>query len=170
MLEALLLAGLGGVLAIAGTVAGQFMQARNAQHVRAEEFTREDRYRLHRDRLEAYREYHVALGGVRPVMALYSRSKDDTELHNTLKEERNKAWRAYTLVWLIGEEKVVDAASGLLKLVDDVTWHGAGFQPDLWGAGIRAYVEAARSDLLQPPLTVGSQEETPGDRPPGGLR
>src|SRR5262249_23425982 len=51
-----------------------------------------------------------------------------------------------------------------------MTSHGMApnFSPTFGGAGIRAYVEAARSDLLQPPLTVGSQEETPGDRPPGG--
>jgi hypothetical protein len=158
MLEALLLAGLGGALAIAGTVTGQYMQAHNAQRVRAEGYAREDRYRLYRDRLEAYREYHVSLGAARVVMALYSRSQDDAQLLNTLKEERNKAWRAYSLVWLIGEEKVVKAATVLLKMVDDVTWHGAKFQPDPWSDGIRASVEAARSDLLRTSFAVGSGE------------
>jgi hypothetical protein len=107
MLEALLLAGLGGFLAIAGTVTGQHLQARHNRRIRVEEYAREDRYRLFRDRLEAYREYHVAVGNARRVMGLYSRSRDDTGLLETLKEARSEAWRAYTLVWLIGEENVV---------------------------------------------------------------
>jgi hypothetical protein len=103
---------------------------------------------LYRDRLDAYRKYHVAAGGARCAMAIYSKSTKDADLHMSLTEERRKVWRAYTLVWLIGEESVVDAATRLLKMVDDVTWDGAKFEPDAWAEGVRGFVEAARAELL----------------------
>lgn len=148
MLQSLLLVGLGGVLAIAGTATGQYLQSRHTRRLRIDEYAREDRYRLFRDRLEAYREYHVAVGNARRVMGLHNRSVDDADLHEMLKEARAEAWRAYTLVWLIGEERVVNAASVLLDMVDSVTWHGARFEPDSWREEIQAFVGAARSDLL----------------------
>jgi hypothetical protein len=148
MLQALLLALAGGFLAIAGTVTGQYVQARNNQRDRMEEHSREDRYRLYRDRLDAYREYHVAVGGARRAMAMYSRSTEDVELRKALIEERVKVWRAYTLVWLIGEESVVDTATKLFNMVDRVTWESADFEPEAWRDGVRAFVEAARGDLF----------------------
>lgn len=148
MLQALLLALLGGCLAIAGTVTGQYMQSRNTHRSRIEGYEREDRYRLYRDRLDAYREYHVAVGGARRAMIMYSRATADADLHKALVEERNKVWRAYTLVWLIGDESVVDTATQLFNMVDEVTWHDAEFEPPSWAERIRAFVRAARADLL----------------------
>ena len=42
----------------------------------------------------------------------------------------------------------MSTANVLLDMVDSVTWHEAKFEPDLWRHNIRAYVLAARSDLL----------------------
>jgi hypothetical protein len=147
MLQSLLLVGLGGFLTIAGTVTGQYLQSRNVRRLRLDEYAREDRYRLFRDRLQAYHEYHVAAGHARSAMAVYNASENGVDLDKKLTKARSQVWRAYTLVWLIGEERVSERAKVLLDMVDDVARRGVEFQPDSWAEAIRAFVTAARSDL-----------------------
>jgi hypothetical protein len=79
---------------------------------------------------------------------MHSRSTEDASLHKALTEERRKAWIAYTLIWLIGNERVVDAATRLLNIIDDVTWHKAEFDPEIWAEAVRGFVKSARADLL----------------------
>ncbi|MEU8306864.1 hypothetical protein AB0C84_25235 [Actinomadura sp. NPDC048955] len=74
MLQSLALTGLGGLLAIVGTLLGHRWQAVEARHSRLENYQREDRYRLHQERRAAYADFHLAVGHARSTTWLGSRS------------------------------------------------------------------------------------------------
>lgn len=148
MLQSLLLTGLGGLLAIAGTIAGHAWQARENRRIRLEGYRREDRYRLYNDRLQAYRELHLAVGKARKALAGYSNESRDPDPSDRVMELRNEFWSAYTLVWLIGGMEVVRASTRIFNTVDAVVAGNEKFDSSRWGELVRSYISAARADLF----------------------
>jgi hypothetical protein len=148
MLQPLLLTGFGGLLAILGTIAGYILQTREARSVRAGAYGREDRFRLHQDRREAYRAFHLAFGEARDVIELYMESRDDIALLKKVQDAREEAWRKHLTVWHIGAVEVVQAARKIMGELTDIGWNGATSDNERWIVLIGSYVLAVRNDLL----------------------
>jgi hypothetical protein len=140
--ESAVLAGIGGGLTLIGTWAGARWQAREAHRARAEQFAREDRFRLHRDRMETYASFLRAAGVMRAAMTRPSSALDDA------RKRRNALWHEYARLRLIGADEVVHVAGSVLELANQFVWQGAKFDDERHGALITSYVQCARSDLL----------------------
>lgn len=148
MWQLVLLTALGGALTIAGTIAGHNWQAAENRRVRRERYEREDRYRLFRDRIEAYRAFNEAASAVlRPALKSYQEADRDQSLVPSISQARMDTHSAYIVVRLIGDGDVVLAASKLLSEADEVRWR-KDFDPDRWGDLIINFVGAARTDLI----------------------
>jgi len=145
--QPLLLTGLGGVLAIAGTVIGQFWHARTARQERHEQWAREDAYRLHGERREAYAAFYLAAGHARLIMATYPAPISSEGLAE-LEEARMALWKEFVSVRLIGVRDVLAAARTLLTMVDRVAQRQEEFAPTPWVEAIDVYVGRARRDLI----------------------
>lgn len=148
MLQSLLLTGLGGLIAITGTVIGQRLQAREAKNMRIEDRTREDRYRLHKERLDAYVRFHVQFGLARRPMLAYSEAADAPEALEQVSEARIAAWQAFVFVRLIGSPKAVAAARAVMWEITAVAWDEKKFEKDRWSDLVLAFRTAARRDVV----------------------
>lgn len=147
MLQALALTGLGGLLAIIGTIFGYYLQAREGRRARSETYEREDRFRLHRDRRESYAAFHLAFGNARLAMFSFMDSRGDPEYLARVREARDGAWATYVPLWHVGADEVIGIAGNLMSEIEAVGWHGDNFDPDRWGEMVDAYVLAVRNDL-----------------------
>jgi len=140
--ESAVLAGIGGGLTLIGTWAGARWQAREAQRARAEQFAREDRFRLHRDRMETYASFLRVAGAMRAAMTRPSSVLEDA------RKRRNALWQEYARLRLIGADQVAHVAESILELANQFVWQGAKFDDERHRALIASYVQCARSDLL----------------------
>ncbi len=141
MLQSLLLTGLGGVLGIMGTLLASQWQARNAKQVRAEQYTREDRYRLATNRIDAYTAFYRAAGRARSAMATHAHPKE-------------------VECGLIGDNATERHASAVLEFVTRVSQHLEHFVPRQWADLMKAYIHAARFEL-----TFAADRHMPGSVP-----
>lgn len=139
--ESLLLTALGGGIGTAGTLLGMRMQAREAGRVRRQQCEREDRFRLHKDRIEAYSSYYVAAGHMRKALV----SDADLEVK---REVRRELWHAFTTIVLIGERTVLESASTLLVYADRVIAGDLKFDKKHYGELIWRLQRAGRADLI----------------------
>jgi hypothetical protein len=149
MLQSLVLTSLGGLLAIAGAIAGYLLQNHEARHARFESYNREDLFRLHQDRRQAYRDFHVAFIGARPAVNAAMDSPDDTELRAKVREARNVVLASYIPLWHVGAEEVVQAARNMMHDLHAVGWHGATSSWDDYVKLVDLYVLAVRNDLMK---------------------
>lgn len=117
---ALLSAIFGGLIGVSGTLLGSRMQLKEARRGRNEQYAREDKFRLHRDRLEAYSDFYVAAGNARASMASHKAGTAGADA-------RNEVWRAFIRVLLIGNRTVLDAATAILVHVTEVVFQEARF-------------------------------------------
>lgn len=148
MLQSLLLTGIGGLLAIMGTFVGQHMQARVTQRIRDEDRAREDRYRLHAERLQAYVAFHTKFGEARRVLVRHSKSDNDSTAQVKAMEARNAAWHSFVTVRLIGSPDAVASARALMWEITAIAWEGKKFDPDEWSNLVVKFRTAARRDLV----------------------
>ncbi|MFC8620411.1 hypothetical protein ACFT9M_28880 [Micromonospora purpureochromogenes] len=157
--ESLLLTALGGGIGTAGTWLGSRMQATQAERVQREQHEREDRFRLHKERIEAYSAFYIAAGHVRQILA------EDRTLADR-RGARSEMWQAFTTVLLVGHRDVLDAASDLLGYTDSVISNQQDFEQDHYSWLIHRLQHAARTDLtgasdLMPPPEQHPDHQTP---------
>jgi hypothetical protein len=141
MLQSLLLTALGGLLGISGSYMAFRWQAGDAKRIRSEQYSREDRYRLQAERIQAYSAFHVAAGHARGMIAS---GGSETEM----RAARNSLWEAYTLVALIGDHATERCAAALLDLVTAVAYKEAQFDRERFAELIRAFMAVSLHELI----------------------
>jgi hypothetical protein len=147
--DSVLLAAVGGGLTTLGTWLGFRWQAREARQVRSEQLVRDDRFRLHKERMESYASFLREVGDARRALARFAASGNDpSEARRAARDQRNSLWKEYTTLSLIGAKDVVDAASSVLQLVTAVAWGDVRFDDKHYDDLVGVYMESARSDLL----------------------
>lgn len=149
MLQSLVLTGFGGLLAITGAIAGYLLQNREARRARSESYKREDLFRLHQDRRQAYQDFHVAFVRNQPSLWATIDFPDDADRRAKVREARQEVHLSYLPLWHIAAEEVVQAARAILQIYDAVGWDSA---PYIWGDWLNlvdSYTLAVRNDLLK---------------------
>jgi hypothetical protein len=147
MVASLISTCIGGLIALSGSVVGQRLQARSASKSRVEQYSREDRYRLHRERVDVYSQFYVdmkvlrrAVMGVDPA----ARQSDEAVL-----EAQDAAWRTDAKLRLLGTSEVVIAARSMMRYLSSAV-SGGEFDLHQWSMLVSAYRTAARQDLIGP--------------------
>ncbi|MFI5584392.1 hypothetical protein ACIA5G_05105 [Amycolatopsis sp. NPDC051758] len=148
--ESAVLAGLAGGLTMTGTWLGFRWQSREARRGRTEQFAREDRFRLHNERLEAYSAFYLAAGHMRSGMRQLRLANPAASAAHEVHGQRRTLWEAFATVRLIGTDDVVEAASAVLAYATEVDHLETEFDIDHYDSLIRDYVRQARSGLLVP--------------------
>jgi hypothetical protein len=149
MLQSLALTALGGLLTIVGGIAGYLLQNREARRARSETYKREDLFRLHQDRRQAYRDFHIAFAGARPAVDAVTESPDNAELRAKVREARNVVHVSWVPLWHVGADEVVKAARNILNDMVAVGWHGATSPWMDYAKLVDSYVLAVRNDLMK---------------------
>lgn len=149
MFEDLMPTAVGGAAAIVGVWVGHYWQSREARQVRDEAFAREDQYRLHRDRLQAYHDFYTAAGRARRAITVAGPDGAAVGSGHRAWDERSDLWHGYTRVELIGADSVVRAARRVLDIIDGVVIRGEPYDDERWLEGIREYARIARSDIVR---------------------
>jgi hypothetical protein len=146
LLDSLLSAAVGGFIGTTGTLLAWHTQAREARRVRMEQYEREDRFRLHKERIDAYSAFYVAAGHARPILG-------NRPTGQSAKDVRSELWHAYTQILLVGDRTVLDVANDILTYVTAIVFEGTTFEENhyrqlIWRlqAGTRADINSA--DLL----------------------
>jgi hypothetical protein len=109
----------GGAVAAGAGLLTALMQARQATRLRRDDHIREDRYRLYRDRVEAYIAFHTLASKARRVMQDFAEDTSDDDAER--REARNVAHLAFVKVALIGGAEVVAAARRVMINIDAFT-------------------------------------------------
>jgi hypothetical protein len=104
LLQSLLLTAVGGILGISGTLIASRWQANEARQERGERYRREDRYRLSKDRLEAYSSFWLAAGEVRSLLGGGPVGEGGISPSEAM-SVRNGMFREFVRVALIGDSK-----------------------------------------------------------------
>jgi hypothetical protein len=136
-----ILTALGGTIAIVGAWFGARFQAREARRARREAYDREDRFRLHKERVEAYSSFYIAAGHVRSV--LFNETDQPTRI-----SARSDLWATYTRIVLLGDLQFLQIAGSILKLADGVIRDGDTFSPEAFRELIQKLQRAGRADLI----------------------
>ena len=131
---------LGGVIGVLGTLLGARLQFKEAARVRTEQYRREDRFRLHKERIDAYADFYISAGIARRAMASGAEQRK-------LSQARNRLWRAFARVLLVGEEEVLRSARPILTYVSDVAYEGVKFDADRYRELIAGFQRSARGDV-----------------------
>ncbi|WP_152991228.1 hypothetical protein [Frankia sp. R43] len=145
LLSSILLTALGGILTVLGVYIGARYQAKEAAHARRETERREDRFRLHAERREAYVAFYRAVGGCRRAFALMTQPDWD---RSSAGEARSNLWASWIVLRLIGKERVLESAGNFLSYVDGMLDGSTEFSNGEWRDLVNDYVENARDDLL----------------------
>ncbi|WP_157475713.1 hypothetical protein [Parafrankia sp. EUN1f] len=145
LLSSILLTALGGILTAFGGYIGVRYQAKEAARARRETQQREDLFRLHAERREAYVAFYQAVGGCRRAFALMAQPGWDRP---SAREVRSNLWASWIVLRLIGKEGVLEAASNFLSYVDGMLDGSISFSNEDWRDLVNGYVENARDDLL----------------------
>src|ERR1022692_322201 len=141
VLQSLLLTALGGVLGVGGALLASQFQAREGRRVRREQDARDDRYRLSRERIDAYKAFYIAAGSARHAI--------DAGLSiKKVQERRQVLWEAFTLVALIGDANTWDHARTVLRVISDVAFDGSSLNVDEWNELIRVFIQSSRLELI----------------------
>ncbi|MFI5895945.1 hypothetical protein ACIA5D_38195 [Actinoplanes sp. NPDC051513] len=159
--ESLALAAAGGVIGTVGTWVGARTQIRAADRARNVQYARDDKYRLHKERIEAYSRFYIAAGRVRAT--LYSNPLPDEP---TKLAVRRELWDKFTTMVLLAEASVLHVANDILDYTDSVFWRGERFQLDIYVELIQRLQRAARADVIgfadsastSPDVVVGGPE------------
>lgn len=114
--------------------------------MRAELYLREDKFRLHKERVEAYSAFYIKAGVARQVMTSGAERRG-------LNKARNALWTTYTRLALVGGNDVAGAASRVLKYVNGVAYHGETFESARYRELVVEFQRVARLDV------VGAVEE-----------
>jgi hypothetical protein len=149
--DSMLSAALGGLIGVTGTVLGSRMQAREAGRVRAEQHDREDRFRLHKERIDAYSAFYIAAGHARRVLSGQPSGTMAADV-------RAEVWHAYTRVLLVGHRRVLDVADEILVYTTAVAFKGVSFDLDQYRGLISRLQHATRLDL------IGADESEPNEQ------
>jgi hypothetical protein len=142
-LAPLLSALLGGTIGVIGTLLGARTQIKEARQVRAEEYARDDKFRLHKERLEAYSEFYIAAGHGRRILIQDDPAKDD------MKAVRSECWHAYTKIVLVGDDAVLEVSGEILSHVTDVAFNKLTFDREYYKSLIHRLQSATRSSLTK---------------------
>jgi hypothetical protein len=150
MLQALLLTGLGGLLAIGGALVGHYVQAEEARKVRAETRQREDFYRFHADRKAAYASCYQAFTLARETIFWLEQRPDDTDLGERLRLQFLDAHDAFTVVKLIGSPEAAEAVGPLMQAISSAALTGTVLDKEAWGQHMGVLLRTTRGELLSP--------------------
>lgn len=143
--ESVLLTITGGLVAAGAGLLGTTLQVRQAARAGLAQHEREDRYRLHQERVAAYVEFAVSSGSARAAMQdLTSETDEDDDERRTA---RNDAQRHYLKIVLLGAAAVIVAARRMMAYADGVVFQRDPFDPDSWDDLLGSFLEAARHDL-----------------------
>ncbi|MGW4467221.1 hypothetical protein [Micromonospora sp. NPDC004704] len=143
--ESVSLTVVGGVVAAAAGLLGAAVQARQAAQARRDQEKREDRYRLHQDRLATYVAFHLCASDARAI--LQDLVDDDDEDDAQRRAVRNETQGAYAKVVLLGGAEVIVAARRIMVFIDGVVYRREPFDSGAWSDVIGSFQEAARYDL-----------------------
>lgn len=145
LLSSILLTTLGGILTVFGVYIGARYQANEAARSRRETYKREDQFRLHAERREAYVAFYQTVGGCRKAFALMARPDWD---RSSAREARSDLWRSWIVLRLIATEKVLESADHFLHYIDTMLDGSISFSNEKWADLVGNYVNNARDDLL----------------------
>lgn len=148
LLNSLLSALVGGFIGTAGTIIAWRIQSREARLTRMEQYKREDVFRLHTEKIEAYSAFYRAAGHARRVLGYPPTDESAADV-------RSELWHAFTSVLLVGDDKVLEVANKILVHVTDAAFHSAVFDKSYYSTLIgqlqaTARADISRSDLLSP--------------------
>ncbi|MEU8003217.1 hypothetical protein AB0B66_18830 [Catellatospora sp. NPDC049111] len=146
--ESILLAALGGVIAILAGVVGSRLQERTASRVRAELHAREDRFRLHKERVDAYAHFHVMASDALRALKFYSREPANADLRERLWEKRNLVFYACIPIELFGHDSVNTTAWALIHYIDASSADPATFDQEVWTRLINDYRRTVRTAVI----------------------
>lgn len=160
LLDSLLATAVGGFIATTGTLLAWRTQAREARRIRIEQYEREDRFRLHKDRIDAYSAFYIAAGHARRILLGHS-------MDQPAQDVRAEVWHAFTRVVLVGDQMVLDVANDILAYVTDVVFKGTTFDVDhyrdlIWRLQATARADVNSADLLHRVSPLGVEESMPG--------
>jgi len=155
----------GGAVAAGAGGLTSLIQARQAAQVRAEVRDREDQYRLHRDRVDAYIAFHAAIGSMRRILQNAANSAE--EGNSRCRAARNDTHITYVRIALVGSTGVVAEARRMMIHIDAVTYGRAPFDSVVWNDALDGFQNAARYDLtgLKDLPTIISEVEWPAPPP-----
>lgn len=140
--QSLALAAVGGFIGIVASWLSASTQIRAADRARSAQYDREDRYRLHGERVEAYSKFYLAAGHVRATLR-------STEADQSVKlAARSALWERYTTMVLLAEANVLDIASEVLAYTDRVVQQGEAFEAAAYRGLIHRFQRAARADVI----------------------
>ena len=147
MVASLLSTCVGGFIAITGSVVGQRLQARNATKSRAEQYNREDRYRLHRERVDVYSQFYLDMKVLRRAVMRVDPAARATD--QTAVDAQDTAWWTYAKMRIVGSTDVIIAARSMIVYISAAV-SSDEFDLDQWSAMVATYRAAARRDLIGP--------------------
>ncbi|GIG88223.1 hypothetical protein [Plantactinospora endophytica] len=143
--ESALLTVLGGLMAAGAGLLAAVLQGRQAARARAEQQSREDRYRLHQDRVAAYLDFHLSASNARGVMQDVTGETEEADAER--RAARNATQHSYVMVMLIGGAETIAAARRTMVYIDGVVFRREPFDAPAWSDIIGGFQQAARYDL-----------------------
>jgi hypothetical protein len=147
LIQSLLLTAVGGILGISGTLIATRWQAREARQERIERYDREDRYRLTKDRIEAYSSFFIAAGEVRSLM--WGKVVGDGGVPpSEAMSVRNKLWQAFTYIALIGDPETRRRSAALVDYATSVARREKHFDSNEWGDRVDNFIAAAHAEFV----------------------
>jgi hypothetical protein len=93
------------------------------------------------ERIKAHGGFFAAAGAARAVI-----SREHT--HKEAVDARNKAWEAYCLVSLVGDDDTFTQARTLMRKISAMAFDDAPFNRSEWGELIAGFIEASRVELI----------------------
>jgi hypothetical protein len=133
----------GGTIGVIGTLLGARTQIKEARQVRTEQYDRDDKFRLHKEKLEAYAKFYVAAGHGRRILM-----RDDTNMDDAA-DVRSECWHAYTKIVLIGDDDVLKVSGEILSHVTDIAFKELSFDRKYYEGLIRRLQTATRASLTK---------------------
>jgi hypothetical protein len=148
--QSLVLACVGGALALIGTWMGFHFQAREQRRGRSDQLTRDGLLRLHTDRVTSYTAFYSAGGSMRAILLRLVKTADDDDLKAKAWEQRSSLWDACASVTLVGSREAAVTAWDLLNYATDVLSGKTTINMPRYARLIWGFVYAARLDLAFP--------------------
>jgi hypothetical protein len=143
--ESLVSTAVGGVVAAAAGAVAMMIQSRQTARLRREQHEREDRYRLHQARVEAYLDFHTSASRTRAALQDFNSASGEDDVLR--REARNATHLTYVRIALIGGTAVVASARRMMIHIDDITFGRTVFDASAWSNTLDEFQQTARQDL-----------------------
>jgi hypothetical protein len=116
---------------------------RAADRVRRVQYAREERDRLHKERVDAYSKFYLAADQVGATLRSIIEPDHPTEL-----TVRRELWARFTTMVLVAEVGVLNIADEILNYTDGVIWRQEAFDAAAYRGLIHRFQRAARADVI----------------------